>query len=87
MVKVNISDVIEYPTFRKNPGPLLNRAAEGRPLLLIKGRERLIVVDAGAYEELVRRAEGMPAGSAGNAAINGTAANSAIPAQRTGTEG
>ncbi|MEO8289087.1 MAG: hypothetical protein ABI670_21970 [Chloroflexota bacterium] len=57
MAQVNINDVIEYPTFRKNPGPLLNRAAEGRPLLLIKGRERLIVVDAEAYEELVRRAE------------------------------
>jgi hypothetical protein len=57
MVQVNISDVIEYPTFRKNPGPLLNRAAEGRPLLLLKGRERLIVVDAEAYEDLVRRAE------------------------------
>lgn len=57
MAQVNISDVIEYPTFRKNPGPLLNRAAEGRTLLLLKGRERLIVVDADAYEELVRRAE------------------------------
>lgn len=57
MAQVNINDVIEYPTFRKNPGPLLNRAAEGRPLLLIKGRERLIVVDAEAYEELVRQAE------------------------------
>ena len=57
MAQININDVIEYPTFRKNPGPLLNRAAEGRPLLLIKGRERLIVVDAEAYEDLVRRAE------------------------------
>lgn len=57
MVQVNISDVIEYPTFRKNPGPLLKRAAEGRPLLLLKGQERLIVVDAEAYEDLVRRAE------------------------------
>jgi len=57
MAQVNINDVIEYPIFRKNPGPLLNRAAEGRPLLLIKGRERLIVVDAEAYEELVRQAE------------------------------
>jgi len=57
MAQVNIGDIIEYPTFRKNPGPLLNRAAEGRPLLLLKGRERIILMDAEAYEELVRRAE------------------------------
>ena len=57
MAQVNIGDIIEYPTFRKNPGPLLNRAAEGRPLLLLKGRERIILMDAEAYEELVSRAE------------------------------
>jgi hypothetical protein len=57
MAQVNIDDIIEYPTFRKNPGPLLNRAAEGRPLLLLKGRERIILMDASAYEDLVRRAE------------------------------
>ena len=57
MAQVNIGDIIEYPTFRKNPGPLLNRAAEGRPLLLLKGRERIIMMDAETYEELVSRAE------------------------------
>ena len=57
MAQVNINDVIKHPTFRKNPSPLLNRAAEGLALLLIKGREDLIVVDAEAYEELVFRAE------------------------------
>lgn len=57
MAQVNIGDIIEYPTFRKNPGPLLNRAAEGRPLLLLKGRERIILMDAETYEELVSRAE------------------------------
>jgi|GraSoiStandDraft_30_1057271.scaffolds.fasta_scaffold2643886_1 hypothetical protein len=57
MAQVNIGDIIEYPTFRKNPGPLLNRAAEGRPLLLLKGRERIIMMDVETYEELVSRAE------------------------------
>jgi len=77
MAQVNIGDIIEYPTFRKNPGPLLNRAAEGRPLLLLKGRERIILMDAEAYEELVRRAEKAERYE-----------RSASPdAQRTGTEG
>ena len=56
MAQVDIEDVVEYQTFRKNPGPLLTRAATGRPLLVIKGRERLIVLDAEAYQELVQRA-------------------------------
>jgi len=56
MAQVEIEDVVEYQTFRKNPGPLLARAANGRPLLVIKGRERLIVLDAEAYQELVQRA-------------------------------
>jgi prevent-host-death family protein len=56
MAQVDIEDVVEYQTFRKNPGPLLTRAATGRPLLVVKGRERLIVLDAEAYQELVQRA-------------------------------
>lgn len=77
MAQVNIGDIIEYPTFRKNPGPLLNRAAEGRPLLLLKGRERIILMDAEAYEELVRRAE----------KAEGYERSASPDAPRTGTEG
>lgn len=56
MAQVNIRDIVEYPTFRKNPGPLLSRATEGRTLLLLKGRERIVIMDAETYEDLVNRA-------------------------------
>jgi hypothetical protein len=57
MAQVNIEDVVEYQTFRKNPGPLLEQAAGGRTLLVIKGRERVVMLDAAAYNALVQRAE------------------------------
>ncbi len=57
MAQVNIDDIVEYQTFRKNPGPLLTQAAGGRTLLVVKGRERLVVLDAASYNALVQRAE------------------------------
>ncbi len=57
MAQVNIDDIVEYQTFRKNPGPLLEKAAGGRTLLVVKGRERVVVLDAAAYNALVQRAE------------------------------
>ena len=56
MAQVDINDIVEYQVFRRNPGPLLARAAEGRPLLLLKGRTRFVIVDADSYNSLVRRA-------------------------------
>ncbi|HYP18916.1 MAG TPA: hypothetical protein VEY08_02500 [Chloroflexia bacterium] len=56
MAQVDINDIVEYQVFRRNPGPLLARAAEGRPLLLLKGRTRFVIVDAESYNSLVRRA-------------------------------
>lgn len=59
MAKVDIEDIIEYQVFRRNPGPLLARAAEGKPLLLLKGRTRFVVMDAASYNDLVHRASGV----------------------------
>ncbi len=56
MAQVDINDIVEYQVFRRNPGPLLARAAEGRPLLLLKGRTRFVIVDAESYNSLVQRA-------------------------------
>ncbi len=60
MAQVDINDIVEYQVFRRNPGPLLARAAEGRPLLLLKGRTRFVIVDAESYNSLVQRADGEP---------------------------
>ena len=57
--KINIAldDIVEYGTFRRNPGPLLKRATtNGRPLLVIKGRQRIVMLEAAEYERLVQRA-------------------------------
>jgi hypothetical protein len=56
MAQVDINDIVEYQVFRRNPGPLLARAAEGRPLLLLKGRTRFVIVDAESYNSLVQKA-------------------------------
>jgi PHD/YefM family antitoxin component YafN of YafNO toxin-antitoxin module len=77
MAQVNIRDIVEYPTFRKNPGPLLNQATEGRTLLLLKGRERIVIMDAETYEDLVNRA----------ARLEQYERRDAVGDQRTGTEG
>ncbi|MEO8288790.1 MAG: hypothetical protein ABI670_20415 [Chloroflexota bacterium] len=77
MAQVNIRDIVEYPTFRKNPGPLLSRATEGRTLLLLKGRERIVIMDAETYEDLVNRA----------ARLEQYERHEPAADQRTGTEG
>lgn len=58
MDKVNIalSDIVEYQSFRRNPGPVIMRASEGRPMLVIKGRKKVVMLDAAQYELLVQRA-------------------------------
>lgn len=58
MPQVDMDDIIEYQRFRKNPGPLLDRAADGHPLLLLKGRKRLVVLDMEAYTALIKQAGG-----------------------------
>jgi PHD/YefM family antitoxin component YafN of YafNO toxin-antitoxin module len=55
-VNIALTDIVEYQTFRRNPGPIITRATEGRPMLLIKGRKRVVMLDASKYEQLVRRA-------------------------------
>jgi prevent-host-death family protein len=74
MAQVNIDDIVEYQTFRKNPGPLLEQAANGRTLLVVKGRERVVVLDAATYNALVQRAESLTRIEPANV-------------QRTGTQG
>jgi prevent-host-death family protein len=71
-VNIALTDIVEYQTFRRNPGPVIMRATEGRPMLVIKGRKRVVVLDASKYEQLVLRA------------ARGEAASSE---RRTGTEG
>lgn len=56
MAQIEMDDIVEYQRFRRNPGPLLDRAAEGRPLLLLKGRKRLVVLDMAAYNQLTQQA-------------------------------
>ncbi len=55
-VNIALTDIVEYQTFRRNPGPIITRATEGRPMLVIKGRKRVVVLDAAKYEQLVLRA-------------------------------
>ena len=55
-VNIALTDIVEYQTFRRNPGPVITRATEGRPMLVIKGRKRVVVLDASKYEQLVLRA-------------------------------
>jgi len=76
MAQVNIDDIVEYQTFRKNPGPLLEQAASGRTLVVVKGRERVVVLDAATYNALVQRAELQP-----------RIEPAARASHRTGTEG
>ena len=73
MDKVNIalSDIVEYQSFRRNPGPVIMRASEGRPMLVIKGRKKVVMLDAAEYELLVQRASD----------------NAHVEERRTGTNG
>ncbi|MEA2574961.1 MAG: hypothetical protein QOH93_2259 [Chloroflexia bacterium] len=71
MAQVDINDIVEYQVFRRNPGPLLARAAEGRPLLLLKGRTRFVIVDAESYNSLVQKAaDGDHAATEGEDAVH-----------------
>jgi PHD/YefM family antitoxin component YafN of YafNO toxin-antitoxin module len=73
MDKVNIalSDIVEYQSFRRNPGPVIMRASAGRPMLVIKGRKKVVMLDAAEYEMLVQRASN----------------NADVEEKRTGTDG
>lgn len=73
MDKVNIalSDIVEYQSFRRNPGPVIMRASAGRPMLVIKGRKKVVMLDAAEYELLVQRAS----------------TNADLEEKRTGTDG
>ncbi|MEO8289184.1 MAG: hypothetical protein ABI670_22475 [Chloroflexota bacterium] len=56
-INIAMDDIVEYGTFRRNPGPLIKRATtNGRPLLVIKGRQRVVMLEAAEYERLVQRA-------------------------------
>jgi hypothetical protein len=89
MAQVDIDNIVEYQVFRRNPGPLLGRAAQGSPLLLIKGRQRLVVVDAATYNDLVERAglaDRGPAQAAVDAAEDGEAEGEAGPGGEEGAQ-
>jgi len=55
-VNIALTDIIEYQTFRRNPGPIITRATSGRPMLVVKGRKKVVVLDAADYGRLVLRA-------------------------------
>lgn len=56
-VNIALNDIVEYQSFRRNPGPIMSRASEGRPMLVIKGRKKIVMLDAAQYELLVQRAQ------------------------------
>lgn len=70
-VNIALNDIVEYQSFRRNPGPIMSRASEGRPMLVIKGRKKIVMLDAAQYELLVQRAQD----------------NAADEERRTGTNG
>jgi len=72
-VNIALTDIIEYQTFRRNPGPIITRATSGRPMLVVKGRKKVVMLDAADYERLVLRATEWE--------------RHATPERRTGTEG
>lgn len=56
-INIALEDIYDYGRFRRNPGPIMQRAStQRRPLLVIKGRQRVVVINASAYEDLVLRA-------------------------------
>ncbi len=57
---IALSDIVEYQSFRRNPGPVIMRASAGRPMLVIKGRKKVVMLDAAEYEQLVQRASSSP---------------------------
>lgn len=73
MAQVNLQDVVDYKTFRTNPGPQLEQALHGHPVLVVKGHQRFVVLDAAEYNSLVDRLEQLEQSAEGR--------------QRTGTNG
>jgi len=57
MAQVQLRDVVDYKSFRMNPGPQLEQASKGRPVLVVKGRQRFVVLDAEHYDAIVERLE------------------------------
>lgn len=57
MAQVHLRDVVDYKSFRVNPGPQLEQASKGRPVLVVKGQQRFIVLDAEYYDTIVERLE------------------------------
>jgi len=74
MAQVHLQNVVDYKSFRTNPGPQLEQALNGRPVLVVKGQQRFIVLDADEYSHIVERLEQLEHGVASER-------------QRTGTEG
>lgn len=57
MAQVHLNNVVDYKSFRTNPGPQLEQALRGRPVLVVKGQQRFIVLDADYYNHIVERLE------------------------------
>lgn len=82
MAKIQLRDVVDYKSFRMNPGPQLEQASNGRPVLVVKGRQRFVVLDADSYDDIVERLEQLEQLQRGRESMQ-----SSTPGQRTGTEG
>jgi hypothetical protein len=78
-VNIALTDIVEYQTFRRNPGPIITRATEGRPMLVIKGRKKVVMIDADEYQQLVLRALRQERGPGSGVGL--------APEKRTGTDG
>lgn len=57
MAQVQLRNVVDYKSFRTNPGPQLEQASKGRPVLVVKGTQRFVVLDAEYYDAIVERLE------------------------------
>ena len=82
MAQVQLRDVVDYKSFRMNPGPQLEQASKGRPVLVVKGRQRFVVLDADSYDDIVERLEQLEQLQRGREPMQAS-----TPGQRTGTEG
>jgi len=82
MAKIQLRDVVDYKSFRMNPGPQLEQASNGRPVLVVKGRQRFVVLDADSYDDIVERLEQLEQLQRGREPMQ-----SSTQIQRTGTEG
>jgi PHD/YefM family antitoxin component YafN of YafNO toxin-antitoxin module len=82
MAKIQLRDVVDYKSFRMNPGPQLEQASNGRPVLVVKGRQRFVVLDADSYDDIVERLEQLEQLQRGREPMQASSST-----QRTGTEG